>query len=66
MKLPFYIVDVFAENKYAGNQLAVFENSKDEKLGIVSCYVNIRDNNGNLISRHKRNYKEKSTYFYVT
>jgi trans-2,3-dihydro-3-hydroxyanthranilate isomerase len=24
MKLPFYIVDVFAEKKYAGNQLAVF------------------------------------------
>lgn len=24
MSLPFYIVDVFAENKYAGNQLAVF------------------------------------------
>ena len=24
MKIPFYIVDVFAENKYAGNQLAVF------------------------------------------
>ena len=23
-KLPFYIVDVFAEKKYAGNQLAVF------------------------------------------
>ncbi len=23
-KLPFYIVDVFAEEKYAGNQLAVF------------------------------------------
>ncbi|WP_035670658.1 PhzF family phenazine biosynthesis protein [Flavobacterium sp. 83] len=24
MNIPFYIVDVFAENKYAGNQLAVF------------------------------------------
>jgi trans-2,3-dihydro-3-hydroxyanthranilate isomerase len=24
MKIPFYIVDVFAEKKYAGNQLAVF------------------------------------------
>ena len=23
-KIPFYIVDVFAEKKYAGNQLAVF------------------------------------------
>lgn len=27
MKLPFYIVDVFAEKKYAGNQLAVFLNA---------------------------------------
>src|SRR6478609_2864277 len=27
MKLPFYIVDVFAEEKYAGNQLAVFLNA---------------------------------------
>ncbi|HSQ36234.1 MAG TPA: PhzF family phenazine biosynthesis protein [Candidatus Binatia bacterium] len=26
-KLPFYIVDVFAEKKYAGNQLAVFRRS---------------------------------------
>lgn len=25
--LPFYIVDVFAESKYTGNQLAVFENA---------------------------------------
>ncbi|MEP6931187.1 MAG: PhzF family phenazine biosynthesis protein [Flavobacterium sp.] len=24
MSLPFYIIDVFAENKYSGNQLAVF------------------------------------------
>nr|WP_315253095.1 PhzF family phenazine biosynthesis protein [uncultured Flavobacterium sp.] len=28
MKLPFYIVDVFAEEKYAGNQLAVFLNAE--------------------------------------
>lgn len=28
MKLPFYIVDVFAEEKYAGNQLAVFMDAK--------------------------------------
>ncbi len=27
--LPFYIVDVFAEEKYAGNQLAVFLNAQD-------------------------------------
>ena len=30
MKMPFfYIVDVFAEEKYAGNQLAVFRNTAD-------------------------------------
>ena len=27
-KLTFYIVDVFAEEKYAGNQLAVFRNAR--------------------------------------
>ena len=26
-RLPFYLVDVFAEEKYAGNQLAVVRNS---------------------------------------
>ena len=29
MSYPFYIVDVFAEEKYAGNQLAVFRQGKD-------------------------------------
>ena len=29
MKLPFYIVDVFAKEKYAGNQLAVFMNAEN-------------------------------------
>ena len=29
MNQPFYIVDVFAETKYAGNQLAVFPQAKD-------------------------------------
>jgi trans-2,3-dihydro-3-hydroxyanthranilate isomerase len=28
-KLPFYIVDVFAEKKYAGNQLAVFREASE-------------------------------------
>jgi len=40
-------------------QLVVFENSEDEKLGIVSCFINIIDNNGRLISKHHENYKEK-------
>ena len=29
MPLSFHIVDVFAESKYSGNQLAVFENAQD-------------------------------------
>jgi trans-2,3-dihydro-3-hydroxyanthranilate isomerase len=29
VKHPFYILDVFAEEKYAGNQLAVFRNTAD-------------------------------------
>ncbi|WP_286969331.1 PhzF family phenazine biosynthesis protein [Flavobacterium sp. UBA4854] len=29
MSLPFYIVDVFADKKYAGNQLAVFMNAEN-------------------------------------
>ena len=29
MSLPFYILDVFAESKYAGNQLAVFRHAAD-------------------------------------
>jgi trans-2,3-dihydro-3-hydroxyanthranilate isomerase len=28
-KIPFYIVDVFAEKKYAGNQLAVFREARE-------------------------------------
>jgi trans-2,3-dihydro-3-hydroxyanthranilate isomerase len=28
-RLPYYIVDVFAERKYTGNQLAVFRNAKE-------------------------------------
>lgn len=28
-KMPFYIVDVFAEKKYAGNQLAVFRHARE-------------------------------------
>lgn len=27
-KLPFYIVDVFAERRYTGNQLAVFRDAE--------------------------------------
>lgn len=38
-KMPFYIVDVFAESKYAGNQLAVFRHtdalSSEEMLRIT-------------------------------
>jgi len=32
-QIPFYIVDVFAEKKYAGNQLAVFRQAKELSSG---------------------------------
>jgi glycosyltransferase involved in cell wall biosynthesis len=38
-------------------QLALFESSTEEKLGLVSCFLNIKDNNGKLLHKHKRNYK---------
>lgn len=38
-------------------QVKVFEESKDEKLGLVSSFLNIRNKNGNLEYRHKKNYK---------
>ena len=37
-------------------QLKVFKESKNEKLGLVSCFLNIRDNDGKLIYKHKKNY----------
>ncbi|MEI6613370.1 MAG: PhzF family phenazine biosynthesis protein [Chrysiogenales bacterium] len=36
-KLPFYIVDVFAEKKYAGNQLAVFRQAKELSGKEMQC-----------------------------
>jgi len=46
MKLPFYIVDVFAEKKYAGNQLAVFMDSDDlnaEDMQRIACEINFAE-----------------------
>lgn len=46
MKLPFYIVDVFAEKKYAGNQLAVFLNASDlatEKMQQIAREINFAE-----------------------
>jgi len=46
MKLPFYIVDVFAEKKYAGNQLAVFMNASDlntEKMQQIAREINFAE-----------------------
>jgi len=42
-KLPFYIVDVFAEKKYAGNQLAVFREA--EKLSNEEMQAIARETN---------------------
>jgi glycosyltransferase involved in cell wall biosynthesis len=42
-------------------QLELFETSKNEKLGLVSCYINIRDNNTKkIISKHRTLYKENT------
>ena len=46
MKIPFYIVDVFAEKKYAGNQLAVFfdaENLSDANMQKIAREINFAE-----------------------
>ena len=46
MKLPFYIVDVFAERKYTGNQLAVFleaTNLSTEEMQKIAREINFAE-----------------------
>lgn len=46
MTLPFYIIDVFAENKYAGNQLAVFleaGNLSSEEMQRIAKEINFAE-----------------------
>jgi len=46
MKIPFYIVDVFAEKKYAGNQLAVFldaEKLSDTEMQTIAREINFAE-----------------------
>ena len=46
MKLPFYIVDVFAEKKYSGNQLAVFENTENlttQQMQAIASEINFAE-----------------------
>lgn len=46
MTLPFYIIDVFAENKYAGNQLAVFleaGNLSPEEMQRIAKEINFAE-----------------------
>jgi trans-2,3-dihydro-3-hydroxyanthranilate isomerase len=46
MKLPFYIVDVFSEKKYAGNQLAVFMDAGDlstEEMQRIAREINFAE-----------------------
>lgn len=43
MSLTFYIVEVFAEQKYAGNQLAVFKNAEslsNTKMQTIAKEIN--------------------------
>lgn len=46
MSLPFYIVDVFTDKKYAGNQLAVFldaENLSSEEMQKIAREINFAE-----------------------
>ncbi|MBO9585700.1 MAG: PhzF family phenazine biosynthesis protein [Flavobacterium sp.] len=46
MSLPFYIIDVFADKKYAGNQLAVFldaENLSSEEMQQMAREINFAE-----------------------
>ncbi|SHL11358.1 PhzF family phenazine biosynthesis protein [Flavobacterium chilense] len=46
MNLPFYIVDVFADKKYAGNQLAVFleaQNLSSEEMQQIAREINFAE-----------------------
>lgn len=46
MILNFHIVDVFAEEKYQGNQLAVFENASglsDEMMLRIAREINFQE-----------------------
>ena len=46
MNIPFYIVDVFAEKKYAGNQLAVFLGAdalSTEEMQKIACEINFAE-----------------------
>lgn len=46
MSLPFYIIDVFADKKYAGNQLAVFleaENLSSEEMQQIAREINFAE-----------------------
>jgi trans-2,3-dihydro-3-hydroxyanthranilate isomerase len=46
MNLPFYIVDVFAEKKYAGNQLAVFldaESLSEQQMQKIAREINFAE-----------------------
>jgi len=59
MKLPFYIVDVFAEKKYAGNQLAVFLNAdtlSTEEMQRITTEINFAEST--FITKYNSDSKE--------
>ncbi|WP_339918560.1 PhzF family phenazine biosynthesis protein [uncultured Flavobacterium sp.] len=46
MNIPFYIVDVFSDSKYAGNQLAVFldaENIAEDQMQKIAAEINFAE-----------------------
>lgn len=57
-ELPFYIVDVFAEEKYAGNQLAVIRNAaalSDEQMQKIAKEMNYSETTFILSDEQKNN-----------
>jgi len=58
MTLPFYIVDVFAEKKYAGNQLAVFleaEELSTEEMQKIAREINFAESTFITNVQHENN-----------
>jgi glycosyltransferase involved in cell wall biosynthesis len=47
-------------------QLRVFQNSKDENLGLVSCYINLVDEKTKKTTTKIKNFKEKDILFFLS
>jgi len=47
-------------------QLKVFQNSKEENLGLVSCYINLVDEKTKKITAKMKNFKENNVLFFLS